>query len=248
MNNQVITDYPTATKSDIGDILKLFQEVKLLKTQKELFNLNELIRLAKRNTKGSAFNLEPGVSKSSFILNHSTRKLANADKLKERITKAKEYRVYNSHKGYTNLVKRTDAQLEELSKYEGAATKSDIGDILKLFQEVKLLKTQKELFNLNELIRLAKRNTKGSAFNLEPGVSKSSFILNHSTRKLANADKLKERITKAKEYRVYNSHKGYTNLVKRTDAQLEELSKYEGGTFLSYILVILETCVFSFVR
>ncbi|CAJ0755925.1 18957_t:CDS:2 [Entrophospora sp. SA101] len=61
-------------------------------------------------------------------------------------------------------------------------------------------------------------------------------------------DKLKERITKAKEYRVYNSHKGYTNLVKRTDAQLEELSKYEGGTFLSYILVILETCVFSFVR
>ncbi|CAH1758405.1 14087_t:CDS:2 [Entrophospora sp. SA101] len=128
------------------------------------------------------------------------------------------------------------------------ATKSDIGDILKLFQEVKLLKTQKELFNLNELIRLAKRNTKGSAFNLEPGVSKSSFILNHSTRKLANADKLKERITKAKEYRVYNSHKGYTNLVKRTDAQLEELSKYEGGTFLSYILVILETCVFSFVR
>ncbi|CAJ0924892.1 8646_t:CDS:2 [Entrophospora sp. SA101] len=73
-------------------------------------------------------------------------------------------------------------------------------------------------------------------------------VLHHSTRKLANADKLKERITKAKEYRVYNSHKGYTNLVKRTDAQLEELSKYEGGTFLSYILVILETCVFSFVR
>nr|CAG8459441.1 1233_t:CDS:2 [Entrophospora candida] len=110
-----------------------------------------------------------------------------------------------------------------------AAIKSDIGDILKLFQEVKLLKTQKELFNLNELIRLAKRNTKGSAFNLEPG------------------DKLKERITKAKEYRVYNSHKGYTNLIKRTDAQLEELSKYEGGTFYK-LLVILETCVFSFVR
>ncbi|CAH1762968.1 11665_t:CDS:10 [Entrophospora sp. SA101] len=88
---------------------------------------------------------------------------------------------------------------KNLIYFPDVVTESDIsrGEIVK--------NTEKTIQIIQfEVIRLVKRNIKRSVFNR---VLKSSFILDHSTRKLAND--------------IYVS-----NLA---DAQLEKLSKYEGG-------------------
>ncbi|CAJ0901532.1 3492_t:CDS:10 [Entrophospora sp. SA101] len=92
------------SKSDIsrGEIVK--------NTEKTIQIIQfEVIRLVKRNIKRSVFNR---VLKSSFILDHSTRKLANdiydkKEKFKERITKAKEYSCNDEKTGLFVSHRRT---------------------------------------------------------------------------------------------------------------------------------------------